>query len=304
MQSINDLQNRLEGLEDIKHLLRSVRAMSAIRWRRAKKHLEIAQTYANNIDGQLARVFAHISTSVPEKIVKSSTKKNGEINVGLITLTSDRGLCGNFNTELISKAMFVKNILNRKNKQVKIISLGGYGERLFRNAGYEIFYSEKIPSTTQAVSFTNMRKAIVHIRALYESKAINELNILYNRFNYFGSYTPKSIQILPPRLSDLTTKEVDIDERLMINSDPEQLKSFLLWEHLAARLYLAFIESTISEHSARLQTMDSAISSLDERVADLEIQYHTVRQEKITQDVLEVQSNIRERRKKDTNPLL
>jgi len=298
MQSIKELQNRLEGLEDIKHLLRSVRAMSAIRWRRAKKHLEIAQIYASNVDGQLARVIAHTGGFNTENLVESAKNKNGEINVGLITLTSDRGLCGNFNTELISKAMFVRNILNRKNKQVKIISLGGYGERLFRNAGYEIFYSEKIPSTSQAVSFTNMRRAIAHIRALYESKAINELNILYNRFNYFGSYTPKSIQILPPRLSDLTSEAVEIDETLMINSDPEHLKHFLLWEHLAARLYLAFIESTISEHSARLQTMDSAISSLDERVADLEIQYHTIRQEKITQDVLEVQSNIRERKNK------
>lgn len=298
MQSIKELQNRLEGLEDIKHLLRSVRAMSAIRWRRAKKHLEIAQIYARNVDGQLARVIAHTGGFNTENLVESTKNKNGEINVGLITLTSDRGLCGNFNTELISKAMFVRNILNRKNKEVKIISLGGYGERLFRNAGYEIFYSEKIPSTSQAVSFTNMRRAIAHIRALYESKAINELNILYNRFNYFGSYTPKSIQILPPRLSDLTSEAVKIDETLMINSDPEQLKYFLLWEHLAARLYLAFIESTISEHSARLQTMDSAISSLDERVAELEIQYHTIRQEKITQDVLEVQSNIRERKNK------
>jgi F-type H+-transporting ATPase subunit gamma len=87
----------------------------------------------------------------------------------------------------------------------------------------------------------------------------------------------------------------------MINSDPEELKTFLLWEHLAARLYLAYIESTVSEHSARLQTMDSAISSLDERVADLEIQYHTIRQEKITQEVLEVQSNIRERKSKKQN---
>ncbi len=291
MESINEIQNRLEGLEDIKHLLRSVRAMSAIRWRRAKKHLEIAQSYAANVDSQLGTGGA-----LPQNM-RESPGSTGEVNVGLITLTSDRGLCGNFNTELIAKAMFVRNILNKKNKKVKIISLGGYGERMFQNAGYEIFYTEKIP-TSQAVSFINIRKVIAHIQALYESKAIDELNILYNRFNYFGSYTPKSIQILPPKLSDLTTTPTRPDKTLMVNSDPEQLTSFLLWEHLAAQLYLAFIESTISEHSARLQTMDSAISSLDERVAELEIQYHTIRQEKITQDVLEVQSNIREHSKK------
>ncbi|HAF48828.1 MAG TPA: hypothetical protein DCL08_06255 [Anaerolineaceae bacterium] len=296
MESINEIQNRLEGLEDIKHLLRSVRAMSAIRWRRAKKHLEIAQSYAANVDSQLGTILMHTGGALPQNM-RESPGSTGEVNVGLITLTSDRGLCGNFNTELIAKAMFVRNILNKKNKKVKIISLGGYGERMFQNAGYEIFYTEKIP-TSQAVSFINIRKVIAHIQALYESKAIDELNILYNRFNYFGSYTPKSIQILPPKLSDLTTTPTRPDKTLMVNSDPEQLTSFLLWEHLAAQLYLAFIESTISEHSARLQTMDSAISSLDERVAELEIQYHTIRQEKITQDVLEVQSNIREHSKK------
>jgi len=297
MQSIAEVQTRLKGLEDIKHLLRSVRAMSAIRWRRAKKHLEIAQTYAASIDAQLGTILTHTGASLPQSMREMQNKTGGEVNVGLITMTSDRGLCGNFNTELISKAMFVKDILNKKHKKVKIISLGGYGERLFQNAGYEIFYSEKIP-TSQVVSFINMRKVIAHIRAFYESKAIDELNILYNRFNYFGSYTPKAIQILPPKLSDLYTSPVQVDKTLMINSDPNQLTSFLLWEHLAAQLYLSFIESTISEHSARLQTMDSAISSLDERVSDLEIQYHTIRQEKITQDVLEVQSNIRERSKK------
>lgn len=298
MQSINEIRNRLDGMEDIKHLLRSVRAMSAIRWRRAKRHLEIAQNYAANVDAQLATVLAHAGSDISDQTQNKSVKTNGEVNVGLITLTSDRGLCGNFNTELIAKAMQVRTILRKKNKQVKIISLGGYGERLFRNEGYEIFHSESI-SSSQAVSFVHMRKVIAHIHAYYESGTIDELNILYNRFNYFGSYTPKAVQILPPKLSDLTSTPAKFDETLIINSDPEKLKSFLLWEHLAARLYLAFIESTISEHSARLQTMDSAISSLEERVAELEIQYHTIRQEKITQDVLEVQSNIRERRKKN-----
>lgn len=297
MESIKDIQNRLEGMEDIKHLLRSVRAMSAIRWRRAKKHLEIAQTYAAHIDTQLGTILAYSGGNLSQNNLEISRKMTGEVNVGLITLTSDRGLCGNFNTELIAEAMIVKNILNKKNKKVKIISLGGYGEHLFQSEGYEIFHSEKIPSS-QAISFVNIRKVIAHVRAYYESKVIDELNILYNQFNYFGSYTPKAVQILPPKLSDLTQAPVKNHKDLMVNSNPDELKSFLLWEHLAARLYLAYIESTISEHSARLQTMDSAISSLDERVADLEIQYHTIRQEKITQDVLEVQSNIRERRKR------
>ena len=125
------------------------------------------------------------------------------------------------------------------------------------------------------------------------------MNILYNKFNYFGSYTPQSIQILPPKISELNADVAPSAEDLIIESNPQELKEFLLWEHLAAQLYMAFIESTVSEHSARLQTMDSAISNIDERVGELEIQFHTIRQEKITQGVLEVQSNMRKRKQKE-----
>lgn len=297
MESINDIQNRLQGLQDIKHLLRSVRAMSAIRWRRSKNHLAVAQDYARSIDSQLATALARLGSDLPAGLSPHPKGKNERVNVGLISLTSDRGLCGNFNTGLIAKAIHVTEILDRKNKDVKIISLGGYGERLFKSAGYEIFHSEKITSS-QAVSFINIRKAIVHIQAFYEAGAIDELNILYNKFNYFGSYTPKSIQILPPQVSELDANVAPSAEDMIIAGDPQELKEFLLWEHLAAQLYLAFIESTVSEHSARLQTMDSAISNIDERVGELEIQFHTIRQEKITQGVLEVQGNIRRRQQK------
>ncbi len=297
MESINDIQNHLQGLQDIKHLLRSVRAMSAIRWRRSKNHLAVAQDYARNIDSQLATVLARLGSDLPAGLSPHPKGKNERVNVGLISLTSDRGLCGNFNTGLIAKAIHVTEILDRKNKDVKIISLGGYGERLFKSAGYEIFHSEKITSS-QAVSFINIRKAIAHIQAFYEAGAIDELNILYNKFNYFGSYTPKSIQILPPQVSELDADVAPSAEDMIIAGDPQELKEFLLWEHLAAQLYLAFIESTVSEHSARLQTMDSAISNIDERVGELEIQFHTIRQEKITQGVLEVQGNIRRRQQK------
>jgi F-type H+-transporting ATPase subunit gamma len=296
MQSIKEIQTRLQGMEDIKHLLRSVRAMSAIRWRRAKKQLNVAQSYAALIDSQLSTLFSATGYALPENIAHRKYQKGDHRNVGLITLTSDRGLCGSFNTGLIAKAIQVNQILNRKNKFVKIISLGGYGERLLRNAGYDIFFSEEVPGF-QVISYVNIRKVIAHIRAFYETREIDELNILYNQFNYFGSYTPKSVQILPPQFSIVDPKSKHLPDDLMINSDPEELKSFLIWEHLASRLYLAVIESTISEHSARLQTMDSAISNIEQRVSDLEIKFHTIRQEKITQEVLEVQGNLRDRKK-------
>ncbi len=201
MESINDIQLRLQGLEDIKHLLRSVRAMSAIRWRRAKQHLAFAQSYAKNIDSQLATVLARLGSDSP---LGFPPTLRAEMNA---SMSADHPHFRSRSLRQLQhrsdrQGIHVTEILDRKNKDVKIISLGGYGERLFKNAGYEIFHSEKITSS-QAVSFINIRKAITHIQAFYEAGAIDELNILYNKFNYFGSYTPQSIPDPPPKISEL-----------------------------------------------------------------------------------------------------
>ncbi|HEC33884.1 MAG TPA: F0F1 ATP synthase subunit gamma, partial [Chloroflexi bacterium] len=86
-----------------------------------------------------------------------------------------------------------------------------------------------------------------------------------------------------------------VPEDLILGTPPQALQDFLLWEHLAVQVYLALIESMVSEQGARLQTMDAAIANLDERVEELRLQYHAIRQENITREVLEVQSNTRSR---------
>ena len=86
-----------------------------------------------------------------------------------------------------------------------------------------------------------------------------------------------------------------VPEDLILGTPPQDLQDFLLWEHLAVRVYLALVESMVSEQGARLQTMDTAISNLDERLEKLQLQYHSIRQESITREVLEVQNNARSR---------
>ncbi len=296
MQTLTEIETRLEGMEDIRHLLRSVRAMSAIRWRRARSHLRAAQTYANAVDEQLGLILALELGANAWRYQKATAPGSspGGGAIGLITLTSDRGLCGTFNSGLVSQALDLTRRWRRQGRQVKIISLGGYGERLFREAGCDILHTEHFP-LSQAVSFVAARDVITRIKAFYESGAIGELYLLHNEFVSFGSYEGVVMRLLPPDLTQITSQSRPIPEGLILGSKRQALQQFLMWEHLATRLYLALIESMVSEHGARLQTMDAAISNLDERVAALELRYHAIRQEHITAEVLEVQSNIRSR---------
>ncbi|RLC95947.1 MAG: hypothetical protein DRI77_09260 [Chloroflexi bacterium] len=302
-QVAGEIQRRLHSLEDIRHLLRSIRAMSAIRWRRARARLQSAQRYASAVDRQLA-----LATTFPTALTRGvhhlkGSAASAEGSVGLIALTSDRGLCGTFNVGLVAHALDFIERERERGRGVKLISLGGYGERFFCRADCELLHTQHFP-LTHAVSFVEARDIVAKVKHFYETRAFNTLYLIYNQFVSFGRYQRVEVRLLPPDLAAVwrSVRESSkgrqplVPEDLILGTPPRALQDFLLWEHLAVQVYLALIESMVSEQGARLQTMDAAIANLDERVEKLQLQYHAIRQESITQEVLEVQSNARGRR--------
>jgi len=324
----SEIQHRLQSLEDIRHLLRSIRAMSAIRWRRARVRLRSAQQYASAVDRQLALATtfptaltrgthhphvggvpdAHEPAAPPalgsplslaKGIAEGSIAEGG---VGLIALTSDRGLCGTFNVGLVAHALDFIEREREGRREIKVIALGEYGEKFFRRAGCKLLYTQHFP-LTHAVSFVEARDIVAKVKRFYEAKAFNTLYLIYNQFVSFGRYQRVEVRLLPPDLAAVWRSVWEssqggqplVPEDLILGTPPQDLQEFLLWEHLAVRVYLALIESMVSEQGARLQTMDAAITNLDERVEQLQLQYHSIRQESITREVLEVQSNARSR---------
>jgi len=305
-QLAGEIQQRLQSLEDIRHLLRSIRAMSAIRWRRARARLRSAQQYAGDVDRQLV-----LATTFPTALTRGAHHLRGsasgaEGSVGLIALTSDQGLCGTFNVGLVAHAMDFIERERERGREIKVIALGEYGERFFRRADCELLYTQRFP-LTHAVSFVEARDIVAKVKRFYEAKAFNTLYLIYNQFVSFGRYQRVEVRLLPPDLAavwrtqkpELAGKtrlhRTIVPEDLILGTPPQDLQDFLLWEHLAMQVYLALIESMVSEQGARLQTMDAAIANLDERVEQLQLQYHAIRQESITREVLEVQCNTRSR---------
>ena len=303
MYAATEVLRRLKSLQDIRHLLRSIRAMSAIRWRRARVRLRSAQAYASAVDRQLA-----LATTITTPLTRGANHAGAADalaarQVGLIALTSDRGLCGTFNAGLVSHALDTIDRERAQRNEIKVISLGGYGERFFRQADCEMLLTEHFP-LTHAVSFVEARDIVGRIKQFYEAGAFDTLHLIYNKFISFGRYERAEVRLLPPDLNAVwcSVREsqgdtcTPVPEDLILGTPPQDMQAFLLWEHLAVQIYLALIESMVSEHGARLQTMDAAISNLDERVDQLQLQYHAIRQESITREVLEVQSNTRSRK--------
>jgi len=285
MESSREIKERLENLDLIDHVVRSMRAMSAIRWRRANSSLQAVQRYAAQVQAQLS-----LAVSLPTPLVRDPSRwSTGSLDrVGLIVISSDHGLCGPFNTVLFHTADVYIRRWRKANKAVSVITLGEYGRRYYCNKTdlCYLLWSHRFP-LTHAVSFIETREIWQKVETLYQQEDLDELYVVYNHFISFGRYEQRLVRLLPP---ELTPVEMQPDTVPLIGSDPAEMQEFLLFEHLALQLYLGLVESMVSEHSARLQAMDAAKTNIDERSGELERAFHIVRQQGITEEMLEIAS--------------
>jgi len=289
MADIAELQRRLNNLRAIEHLVRSMRAMAAIRWRRARHRLRSAQSYAAEVERLLSIAIQYPSPLVSPGEMPPRPPEAQEVT-GLIVITSDRGLCGAFNLSLVG---FATDFIERERemgRQVKIIALGRYGEKFFRKSAHEIIYAHPLP-LTHAISFLETREISERIEDLYQQGQFDQLYLIYNAFVAFGRYRRVEIRLLPPELT-IPPRAVEPAERgpelPLLGSDIVELQRYLLSEHLAVQVHLALVESMVSEQGARLQTMEAALNNIQDRIEALRLEYNVARQESITQEVLEI----------------
>jgi F-type H+-transporting ATPase subunit gamma len=281
---IGEIRERLGNLEIIDHLVRSMRAMSAIRWRKARNSLQAAQRYAASVQDQLS-----LAVSYPTPLVRAvSQASQGSARIGLIVISSDRGLCGSFNTVLFHTADVYINRWRERGAVVNVIALGEYARRYYceKTDMCSLIWAHRFP-LTHVVSFIETRDTWQKVEDLYQQENLDELYLIYNHFISFGRYKQRLVRLLPPELTPVSLSK---GEKPILGSKAVELQRFLLFEHLAMQLYLGLVESMVSEQAARLHAMDAAKTSIDGRTAELHQAYHIARQEGITEEMIEIAS--------------
>jgi len=292
MADIAEIRERLENLGVIEHLIRSMRAMSAIRWRKARGSLAAAQYYAEQVKAQLS-----LAVSFPTPLVGAVRREGRPADqdlkpkasrTALVVISSDHGLCGPFNAVLFHTADVYIDRWRQDAKSVQVVALGEFARRHYcdKQDLCHLLWTHRFP-LTHVVSFVETRDIWRKLEDLYQQENLDELYLIYNHFISFGSYKQRLVRLLPPELTALSLSE---DQRPILGSNAVELQRYLLSEHLALQLYLGLVESMVSEQGARLQAMDAAKSNIDSRTAELRRGYHIARQEGITEEMLEIAS--------------
>lgn len=289
MSETEKYHRKLTTLKTIQHIIRSLKIMSVIRWRRIYSQLANIENYANTIYKEFNLVMnLQLKNASPSP---SKQDQNDVGCVGVIVLTSDKGLCGGFNISMTRFAEDYLKTLEKENKAIKLITLGQYAHHYFSARSYDILYSETI-SQAYGLTHDKSRDLCEKILSYYEAGIVSELVIVCHQFISFAKTEKKIMKIFPPEI-DLMEDISTLEDRYCIDDNLQEIEELLFFEYFASRFYMAINDSLCAEHSARIQAMSMAEDNIQKKEKEIRLHLNMARQEEINEELLDIITGVR-----------
>jgi len=265
MAKLAAIREQIRLIEEIQHVTRTMKTISAVRWRMGKGAVERIKDFTDNLENLLAAVSFY-----------SSPPSQG--NILILGIFSDKGLVGNFNQLLAYK--ITSFISTQEKDRVKLAILGSQGKNLIPG---ELIFFQELP-IHQLPRYWDVRDLVYKIEDLRKEGVFTHLYLAFNRYISVSQHQAEIIPVLP-----LPPRKEAQDKYLFL-SDIKSLVERLTFEYLFASIHRAIVESFMSEQATRLTIMDAATTHAQDMIDSLTTLYHKMRQEQITQELNEVSS--------------
>jgi F-type H+-transporting ATPase subunit gamma len=279
MPSLIDIRRRIRSVRNTQQITKAMKMVSAAKLRRAQERVLAARPYG----AMLERVLSNVASAAAEneEIAESPLlQPRPERRIQLILLTSDRGLAGAFNSNLIKAAQRFLN--DHPEAQIELELLGRKGRDFFRRRSYPISGESLGLFAKPAYSDAGEIARKVADRVLNDE--IDAVYLIYNEFKSVLSQNLTVQKILPVKAPEGEPVNYIFEQPV------ENLMASLLPKYVAIQIFTALLETSAAEHAARMTAMDAATSNASEVIDDLTLYMNRVRQASITREIIEVVS--------------
>ena len=292
MASLKDIRGRIASVKNIRKITRAMEMISAARLRRAEQRIEHLRPYADALRRMTSRA-AKAAENIPNLPILQ--EKEQVSTVGILLVTGDRGLAGPFNSQIIRAGNRRAAELRSEGAKVLWYASGrrGISSLTFR----ELEIGGSWSGFTDRPAFADARAIADGLTAAYIDDKVDRVEVFYNGYISAVNQEVRHETLLPLQqadvLGDAEGQEEDDDDPhsralWIYEPDPEEILARLVPDYVEISIYRALLESTASEHGARMSAMRNASDNAGEMIDDLTLEANRQRQAEITQEIMEV----------------
>jgi len=284
MPSLDDLKKRISSVKSTQKITKAMKMVAAAKLRRAQENAEKGRPFSEKMNN----IILNLSNSVSDK--ESASKfliGTGKENVHLcVVITSDRGLCGGFNTNICRKARNYFEKILKEDKTLKIFTVGSKGYEQLKRTYSSYIIEKKNLKGIKKVEYKDAENIGKNIIKLFKENQFDVCKIFYNRFKNVMTQIPQEQQIIPVENNKNEKRKIDISYEF--EPEEDEILNNLLPKNISTQVFKAFLENAASEQGSRMTAMDSATRNAGDLVDQLTITYNRSRQAVITKELIEI----------------
>ncbi len=284
MANLKEIRNRITSISSTKQITSAMKMVSAAKLRRAQDAITQMRPYANKLQEILSNLSASLDSTDGVYSIEREVK-----NVLIVSITSNRGLCGGFNNNVIKTAKRLAEG-EYKDANVTVLSIGKKSSDAFKNTSYGI-KGTMLPRHAETIwddlTFENSSEIAEKLMSQFKEGHQDKIVVIYNQFKNAAVQeivTEQFLPVLPPESSEENTGTTDY----IFEPNKEFIIQELIPKSLKTQLFKALLDSQASEHGARMTAMHKATDNASDLIDDLKLSYNKARQAAITGEILEI----------------
>jgi F-type H+-transporting ATPase subunit gamma len=286
MASLKALKMRINSVKSTQKITKAMKMVAAAKLRRAQEAAESSRPYAERLEAVVASIASKVTVGPQSpKLLAGTGKDNVHL---LVVATSDKGLAGAFNTNIVRLARKKAEELRAAGKTVKFYTIGKKGkDQLARTYRSDIINSIE-PGDLGKLTFADVQGYAEDLNARFEEGEFDVAHLLFSKFGSVLNQVPTAIQLMPVAVNAKEGTIPSVSASVEYEPDEEEILADLLPRNVAVQLLRANRENAASEQGSKMTAMDNATRNAGEMINKLTIQYNRTRQAAITTELIEI----------------
>ena len=279
MASMREIKRRKSSVQSTQQITKAMKLISTVKLQKARMRAENSKAYFECMYSTVTSMLAKAG-NIEHPYLKASDSKK----VGIIVVTSNRGLAGGYNSNVVK--LITESGIAKEN--IRLYTVGRKGAESLLRKGYEV--AEDYSDVIEEPTYSDAQALSKRLLTDFANGEIGEIYVAYTFFKNTVVHIPTFKKLLPVDAPEVQKEEKQEGSVALMNFEPaeEEAIGLLVPKYLTSILYGAFVEAVASENGARMQAMDSATNNAEEIIEDLALKYNRARQGAITQELTEI----------------